>query len=101
MIVYNVTVKVTHAIEEKWLHWMKTVHMDEVVATGMFNQASLFRLHDVMDEEGITYVAQYSTDSMQRYQRYINDFAPIMREKGFSLFGDQFIAFRSVLEKIA
>ncbi|HPI53732.1 MAG TPA: DUF4286 family protein, partial [Chitinophagaceae bacterium] len=84
-----------------WLQWMTTIHMDEVVATGMFDQASLYRLQDAVDEEGITYVAQYTTDSMQRYHTYINDFAPIMREKGFSLFGDQFIAFRSVLEKIA
>lgn len=100
MFIYNVTVKVTHGIEVKWLEWMKNIHMDEVLATGMFDNYNLYRLYESADEEGVTYVAQYHTDSLARYENYIQVHAPIMREKGFQLFGDQFIAFRSVLEKI-
>ncbi len=97
MYLYNVTIKLSPAIAEEWMQWMKHEHMDEVIATGMFDKYTLYELIEPIDEEGRTFVAQYSTSSEARYQQYIHDFAPVLREKGFAKFGDQFIAFRSVM----
>lgn len=95
--IYNVTIKVTHEIATEWMVWMKQEHMDEVLATGMFDHANFFELIEPADEEGRTFVVQYITDSAERYQRYIDEFASGLREKGYHRFGDRFIAFRSVM----
>ncbi len=100
MIIYNVTIKISAAAEDEWLHWMQHIHMKEVVATGCFDEYQFFQLIEPSDEEGNTYVAQYSTTDMERYMCYINKFAPAMRQEGYNKFGDQFIAFRSVLRKM-
>lgn len=100
MYIYNVTIKISHSIEQEWLHWMKEIHMQEVVNTGMFDSYHFYKLLDADDEEGKTFIAQYYTSSEKRYQRYIEEFAPLLRQKGYEKFGDKFIAFRSILEKI-
>jgi len=97
MIIYNVTLKVNSAIAEEWLRWMKEEHMPELLQTGLFFESRLCRLLEQDESDGITYSAQYLCDSMEDYQDYLRKYAPEMREKGIKKFGDQFIAFRSVM----
>ena len=99
MYIYNVSIKIQPEIEQAWLNWMKEEHMNEVLATGMFDHYSLFEMLDPIDEEGKTFIVQYETDQAQRYKTYINEFAPGLREKGYAKFGNQFIAFRSIMRK--
>ena len=101
MYIYNVTIKVTPRIEDAWIKWMQETHLDEVVSTGQFDSYHFFELIEPKDDEGRTFVAQYFTDSEQRYQKYIDEFAPSLRDKGYQLFGNQFIAFRSILKRLA
>ena len=58
MYTYNVTVSVDASVHEEWLEWMLGTHMPEVLATGMFADATL---HEVLvdEESGPTYAAQY------------------------------------------
>ena len=100
MYIYNVTIKIAHEIETAWLQWMQEIHMQEVVDTGLFDSYQFFYLHEGDDEEGKTYIAQYYTTHEERYKQYIEEFAPSLREKGYALFGNKFIAFRSILKKI-
>lgn len=102
MYIYNVTIKVSHSIVSDWIAWMHEEHLDEVIATGMFDKYSFFELIEPFDEhdEGRTFVAQYFTDSKIRYERYIIEFAPLLREKGFARFGNLFIAFRTVMKEM-
>lgn len=100
MYIYNVSIKLIPTIETEWLRWMKEEHMNEVLNTGMFDDAQLFELLEPKDEEeSKTYIAQYITDSEERYTTYIEKFAPALREKGYEKFGNQFIAFRSIMKK--
>ena len=88
------------SIETAWVQWMKEEHMDEVIATGMFDRYSLYELIEPNDEDqSKTFVAQYFTDSEHRYKTYIEEFAPALREKGYQKFGDQFIAFRTIMKE--
>lgn len=100
MIIYNVTVKVTHKIAADWLRWMKEEHMPELLRTGLFIESRLCRLLEQDESDGITYAAQYHLDSLEDYQAYIKEHADGMRQKGLRKFGDQAIAFRSVLEVV-
>lgn len=98
MIIYNVTVKVGRGIAAEWLRWMKEEHMNELLATGLFTSSRLSRLLEQDESDGITYIAQYFCDSLEDYNDYMREHAPTMRDKSLKKFGDQVIAFRTVME---
>jgi predicted GIY-YIG superfamily endonuclease len=98
VIIYNVTIKVAPEIDDMWVKWMKEEHMNDLVNTGLFTDSRLCRLLEQDDSEGRTYTAQYFCQTMEDYNTYIDQYAPIMREKGIKRFGDKFIAFRTVME---
>jgi hypothetical protein len=100
MFVYNVTIKLHPAIEEAWIQWMKQEHGPEMLASGQFSDWKLFRLLEQDETEGITYVVQYFTDEAEKYERYIQEYAPVMRQKSFNKWGNQFIAFRTVMQVV-
>lgn len=100
MYIYNVTIQIEDAIQTEWLEWMQHEHLEEVMGTGMFDSYSFLELLEPIEAGSKTYVAQYFTTSETRYTQYIEQFAPALRQKGFEKFGDQFIAFRTILKKI-
>ncbi len=99
MYIYNVTIKIDIDIEQEWLTWMQEEHLKEVVATGMFDSYSFLELIEPTEEGSKTFIAQYFTDSIDRYEAYIEAFAPMLRQKGMDKFGDRFIAFRTIIKK--
>jgi Domain of unknown function (DUF4286) len=100
MVIYNVTIKVANAIQQEWLQWLKEEHIPEVIATGCFTHAVIVRLLEVDDREGPTYAVQYHAPSKALYNNYIENHAPAIRQKSFDKWGDQFIAFRSVMQVV-
>ena len=98
MIVYNVTTNIDESIHKKWLQWMQTKHINDVLATGKFTSARLVKV--LVDEEmgGHTYAVQYTTDSKETLDRYYAEDAPRLREEGLRLFADKMLAFRTELE---
>lgn len=98
MIIYNVTIKIHHSIHDQWLVWLKEEHIPDILKTGCFNNASILRLLETDDSEGPTYAVQYRAENRALYDQYIEKFAGIMRQKSFAKWGDQFIAFRSVMQ---
>jgi hypothetical protein len=77
---------------------MKEEHMEELVATGLFSGSRLSHLLEQDETDGVTYIAQYYCDSLDDYYDYVKDHAPTIREKGLKKFGDQMIAFRTIME---
>ncbi len=100
MIVYNVTSKVTWAIHDGWLQWMKEEHIPEVLATGCFTDARFFRLLETEEEEGPTYTVQYFAESKELQENYVQIHVNTLRQKAFEKWGNQFIAFRSLMEVV-
>lgn len=100
MFIYNVTIKVQYSIKEKWLSWLKEEHIPEVINTGCFTHAVILLLLEVDDSEGPTYAIQYHAESKSLYNNYIQNHAAKMRQKSFDQWGDQFIAFRSVMQVV-
>jgi hypothetical protein len=100
MIIYNVTIKVLPEINERWLQWMKEEHIPEIMATGLFHDYRICRLLEQDDQEGPTYTVQYFTDTLENYQTYLQEYAPLLRQKSFDRFGDQFLAFRTVMQVV-
>lgn len=100
MIIYNVTIKVDGSIQVPWLAWMKATHIPEVIATGCFTKATVLQLLEIDDSEGPTFAIQYFAESKALYNRYIEKFAPDMRQRSFDKWGNRFIAFRSVMQVV-
>jgi hypothetical protein len=99
-IVYSVTVKPNVEIQNEFIAWLKEEHIQEVINTGCFDSARFFKLLDENETDGSSFNIQYSTTEMSRYFDYINNFANEMRQKGLAKFGDQFVAFRSILRSV-
>ncbi len=100
MIIYNVTIKVEPAVAEQWLRWMKEEHLKDMMDTGLFSDYRLCRLLEQDEEEGVSFVVQYHSDSAENYRTYLAEHAPKMRQKGLKKFGDKFVAFRTAMEVI-
>lgn len=100
MVLYNVTIKVETEAVEEWLKWMKEEHIPDLINTGLFIDAKLFRLLEIDESDGVTYAAQYFCSSMGEYEKYIADHAQVMRARGIERFGDKFVAFRTIMEKV-
>ena len=100
MIVYNITIKILPVIETEWLLWQKQQHIPEVMASGQFYEYKFYRLLEQTEPDGITYVIQYFASSIDHYNTYVNEFAPALRRKALAKWGNQFIAFRTVLQVV-
>ncbi len=53
VILYNVTVSVDITVAEEWLTWMKQTHIDEVMATGLFESYAIYKV--LLQQEELTY----------------------------------------------
>lgn len=100
MIVYNITIKIVPGIEEEWVNWQKNEHIPEIMSSGLFTENRFYRLLGQNETDGITYVVQYFASSLENYNRYINDIAPPLRQRALDKWGNQFIAFRTLMEVV-
>ncbi|MFT7333816.1 MAG: hypothetical protein ACI81S_002037 [Sphingobacteriales bacterium] len=98
MILYNVTVKVEATIEKDWLDWMKTVHVPDVMKTGMFADYKICRV--LGEEAENTFSFQYFAHSTEHLQKYQKDHAPQLQKEHSDRYKDKFVAFRTLLEVI-
>lgn len=101
MYIYNVTSNVDKSIHDKWLKWMKEVHIPEMLSTGKFTHARIIKV--LVEEEmgGTTYSVQYYTNSKQALQKYYNEDAERLRQQVSILFADKILSFRTELEIIS
>ena len=100
MYIYNVTTKVAPGIHTDWLHWMKNEHIPAGSATGCFTHTVFVRLLDIDEEDGPTYAVQYHAAKLADYDRYITEFAASLRKETLDRWGNQIIAFRSLMQHV-
>lgn len=99
-IAYNIATKIDWTIADAWLLWQQEEHIPEIMNTQLFYAYKIFRLLDQNDSEGPTFIIQYFTSSIEKYNLYINEFAPLLRTKAFDKWGDRFISFRTLMEVV-
>jgi hypothetical protein len=99
MILYNVTCHLEKELLPEWLQWMREVHIPEVMATGCFTDYRMLKvLTNATDDEGVNIAIQYTASNMADYERYRDTFAPALQLKTREKYGEQILAFRSLLE---
>lgn len=100
-IVYNVTVLIENDVREEWLAWMRDHHIPDVMATGCFAENKLMKVL-VDDPQAIatTYAFHYVANSMEDYQRYVDNHAEALRKDAVDRYGAKMNAFRTLLEVV-
>lgn len=100
MILYNVTVNINPEINQEWITWMKEEHIPKVMKTGCFIESKMFRMLSTEPDEGFTYSIQYLCENYETFEKYNSSYAPLLQREHSEKYKDQFVAFRSLLEKI-
>jgi Domain of unknown function (DUF4286) len=100
MLVYNITVKIEPGMETDWLRWQQEEHIPQIMATGLFTEYKFFKLLEQDETDGPTFIVQYFSASRANYDRYIDEFAPGLRNRALSLWGNHFVAFRTLMQVV-
>lgn len=100
MILYNVTVNVESKIADEWISWMKNEHIPEVMQTGYFEEFRFFKLLTETGNPNPSYAIQYFADSLATLNQYIKEKAPDLQQKHLEKYGENCLAFRTVLEEV-
>lgn len=100
MIIYNITINIETSVHADWLEYMKTVHIPDVMRTGMFSDYRMLKILTEDESGGHTYSIQYTCASLERFHQYEDIYAPALRNEVIKRYGDKFIAFRTLLEPV-
>ena len=101
MIIYNVTLSINPNIEEEVLDWLKSIHIPEVMETGLFLNSAVYKIiENPIEREHNSYAIQYKMDSWDKFDRYSKNYARELQTKTKTKFGDNVLAFRTFLEEI-
>jgi Domain of unknown function (DUF4286) len=100
MILFNITVNIDPAIEQAWLHWIKTDVLPAAIQTNLPVAANVLRLLTEIDNGGVTYTLQFrfaDLDDASAYQnQYANDFDDAMYDR----YPEKYVTFQTVLEYV-
>ena len=99
MILYNVTVNIDKEVSKEWLNWMQEIHIPDVLATGLFLENKVARIH-AEEDGGISYSIQYLLKSWEDYNTYQEKFAAKLQQEHQDKYAQKCVAFRTVLEII-
>ena len=100
MLLYNVTVGVDREAEAEWLQFMRETHIRDVLNTGLFVEAKMYKvLHD-QDDGSISYSVQYFARSIEDVQKYLEVFAPSLIEEHRKRFHNRHVAFMTLLDEV-
>lgn len=100
MFIYNISIKVSHAILKEWLQWQKEEHIPEIMSTKLFTDFRFYRLLEQDETQGVTYVIQYLADTKMNYDLYSRDYAAKVKEKAFLKWGSSVIGFQTLMEAV-
>jgi len=98
MIIYNVTVQIEHSKHKEWLQWLKADQIPAMMETMMFLSHRLCRLLGQDETVGPTYAVQYFCNSIDNYNRYVEEHSAAMKKLQADRFGNHYIAFHTLLE---
>lgn len=98
MILYNVTVNIDDSVHDEWLKWMKSKHIPDVLATGLFIENKIFKVKS--DDEGNTYSIQYFLEDIDKLNEYQTHHAPALHLDHTEKYKDKFVAFRTIMELV-
>jgi len=100
MIKYNVSVSVPQDLAGEWESWMREKHIADVVATGKFISAQLWRVLEPESAGVVQFSVEYIAEDLAEYEEYRTKYAPGLQADHTEIFGTRVTASRRVLNEI-
>ncbi len=75
-MIYSLQIQVEQDFVEKWMEYMETIHIQDVLQTGCFTKAVMYRL----DEQELIFRIDYHANSKVELERYLSCFAKQLRD---------------------
>lgn len=100
MILYNVTIGIDKDIEPEWVQWMKSKHIPDVLATGVFAGHRFYKVLSHDDEGSASYCVQYFAASIVEFNQFLQTAAPRLVEEHRERFKDRHVVFNTLLEEV-
>lgn len=101
MLYYCVTVTIDKKRHDEWLEWMRSEHIPDVLRTGLFLSASIYRvLEPAPESEMVQYEIRYTCRSKKDYDSYQVNHAPNLQAAHTGKFHGHFTASRKLLESL-
>ena len=97
MILYSLTVTIELEFVDKWIEYMKSKHIQDVLNTECFTSAQFFEAESTL---GNVFRVNYYVKSKELLDRYFSDFAPALRKDHDDLFGEHVSAQRTLLHTL-
>lgn len=100
MIIYQVLCTIPRDIEHEWRQWMLSEHIRDVMNTEMFSDVHIARIFKPAHAETVQYCIQYYAPTMEHYEQYRKDFAPVLQAAHNAKYGGLIGIERTVMETI-
>lgn len=100
MFIYNVTTHVGPTIESQWLDWMNMEHIPQMIQTGKFMKAIIFKVITENDLGGVSYATQYHCPDRTTFESYQKEDADRLKKHALDKFGERILSFKTELEQI-
>ncbi|MEO1653452.1 MAG: DUF4286 family protein [Bacteroidota bacterium] len=94
MLTYEVKIVIEATSEKEWLHWMKTVHVPDVIATGLPLSYQILKVKD----QAYTYVFHYHFASQEAFDHYHQEHSAALQADTSEKFGGKFKAERQLYD---
>lgn len=100
MILYNETISIDADVEADWVAWMKEKQIPEILNTGMFVSARIFKVINDNEAESTSYAVQYLAESMEHLSLYQQRYAPALQDEHHARFRGKYVSFSTLLEAV-
>lgn len=100
MFIYSVTIHILKENEVEWLEYMQQKHIADVLKTGFFSKAIMRKEIHKENENRVSYNTEYFTETIEKYDTYVQVAAPVLQKDVIEKFGGKFTAERKFYEVI-
>ena len=94
MLIYQVKIEINPSVESEWFQWMKTVHVPDLLKTGLVSSSQIWK----EDIDQPTYYFNYVFQNSESLIHYQSNHAPALRADVIRRYEGQFTASRKVFE---
>ena len=99
MIIFNDTVIVDEAIQDKWLSWIQQVYIPAVMDTGYFKSYQILAVID-SPNEGVTYCIQYNAETIEDFNQFYSKHLHRLQDMHNREFENQFVVFNTLMKTV-
>jgi hypothetical protein len=100
MIIQNITYSINKDLEQDFLDWMQSVHIQNVMITGFPKSYKIMRLLTEVENGGSTFSVQYNFDSMDGFEVFENEYFDDLNYEVDKRYRGKYVFFPSLLEEL-